>query len=395
MAYIQGMKEHLKIEAIVYISIFYLLLAFPSNAQINQSFQTDNPLKTSIDSAVQSAAINYMSDSNAHGLSIGIYRKGIAFTYHYGVVKKGSGRLPSGDDFFNMGSVAKTFVGTLLAQAVIEKRLSLDDDIRHFLPGDYSNLDYQGHPIRFKDLATHTSGLPGTMRTFSVFIQDSLKRLGVAEQVNFYGRYNEDSMLADLHQVEPDTIPGESYRYNSNGMMILVLLLERIYHQSFERLASHWLETHLGMYETKTSLSPAEIDRASQGYDRNNQPVPFVNLKGFLIGPTMNSTIKDMLVYIRANLAQKDPAVKLSHQLIWGEKNGFGMGLGWMIDSSPNGERYFYHDGNTKLGFNTLCTLYPVENLGIIIMASDNISQSKVGDLENSMKKELSNISAR
>ena len=366
------------------------LLPLTLTAQVTKSLLSDNKLKTFIDSAVQKAAGSYMQDSNANGISIGIYRNGQKYFYNYGEIKKGSGILPTANDFYNIGSVAKLFVATMLAQAVVEKKANLDEDIRKYLPGNYPNLEYAGHPVRLSHLANHTSGLPNSMRVFSPALEDSLRKLSLTEQVNFYALYNEGNMLADLHQIKPDTLPGVRYRYNSNGMSILILLLERIYHRTYEHLVSEYLKTHLGMFATKPELSLTEMKRTAQGYDRNNQPQEFVNLKGFLIGPSMNSTTKDMVKFIKAGLSEKDKAIKLTHQLTWGKRDGFGLGLGWMLDNDNNGERYLYHDGNTKLGYNTLCTLYPGKNLGFIIIVNDNMSQDKVGELENTMRRELS-----
>lgn len=53
------------------------------------------------------------------------------------------------------------------------------------------------------------------------------------------------------------------------------------------------------------------------------------------------------------------------------------------------GTQYFYHDGNTKVGFNSLCTLYPARQLGIFIIANDVQSQEKVGKIENALVKAL------
>jgi CubicO group peptidase (beta-lactamase class C family) len=103
----------------------------------------------------------------------------------------------------------------------------------------------------------------------------------------------------------------------------------------------------------------------------------------------MNSTINDMLKYIEANLSMKDKAIRLTHQLTFGMEKGFGMGLGWMMDNDSNGKRFIYHDGNTKLGYNTLCTLYPGEDLGFIIIVNDTVSQDKVGEIENNIKRAL------
>ena len=356
-------------------------------AQTNSSLLTDNNLKTKLDSIVDYAAKVYLQDSNTNGISIGVYFKGKKYTYDYG--KKHRGKLASPDNFYNIGSVAKTFVTTILAQAVVDKKLSLQDDIRKYLPGQYPNLEYAGQPIRFVHLANHTSGLPTTFHVFSTSVRDSLRKLSIAEQVNFYSQYNQDSLLSDMHLVKPDTLPGTKFQYNSSAMALLILLLERVYHQSYETMVTNYLTTHLKMYNTKPFLSPGEIGNAVQGYDNNSKPQPFLNLKGFYFGPTMNSTINDMLKYIEANLSEKDQAIRLTHQLTYGNNNGFAMGLGWMMDSNGKGERYFYHSGNTKIGYNTLCTFYPEDGLGFIIIVNDTISQDKVGEMENNMKKAL------
>jgi len=60
------------------------------------------------------------------------------------------------------------------------------------------------------------------------------------------------------------------------------------------------------------------------------------------------------------------------------------------MDNDSTGERYIYHDGNTKIGYNTLCIFYPDEGLEFIIIANDTTSQENVGQIENNMKKILS-----
>lgn len=53
---------------------------------------------------------------------------------------KGKGQLIEANQFFNLGSVAKEFIGIMLAQAVIDKRANLQDDIRKYLPSKYPDL---------------------------------------------------------------------------------------------------------------------------------------------------------------------------------------------------------------------------------------------------------------
>ncbi len=366
--------------------LFIIVLFFCSTifAQTNSSVLTDNKLTSKLDTAIDYAVKIYLQDSNTNGVSIGVCYKTKNYTYNYGKSK-----LATADNFYNIGSVAKTFVTTILAQAVVDKKLNLNDDIRKFLPSQYPNLQYNGKPVLIVNLANHTSGLPRTFRVFSSSIQDSLRKLSISEQVKFYSLYNQDSLLADLHLVKLDTLPGAKFQYNSSAMMVLVLLLENVYHKPYEKIVTEYLRTHLKMYNTKPFLTGTEINNAVQGYNNNGKPQQFLNLRGFYFGPTMNSTINDMLKYIKANLSTKDKAIRLTHQLTYGMEKGFGMGLGWMIDNNSNGERYIYHDGNTKIGYNTLCTLYPNEDLGFIIIVNDTVSQDKVGELENNIKQAL------
>ncbi len=359
-----------------------LLLHSPSlKGQYLESVKTDNKLKTWLDTTINQLATDYLSNEHTYSVSIGIYTKGKKIAYNYSKEK-----LPKANNYYNVGSVAKTFVAALLAQAVIEKKINLDDDIRKYLPGNYPNLQYDGHGILVKHLANHTSALPKTFRLLSTKVADSLKRLTIPQQVDYLGNYSRDSLFNDLRKAELDSTPGTKFSYNSMAVMVLVALLENSYKNSYEHLISAYLKRHLGMYHTIPYLNELQKNDIVQGHNNKGQPVPFANLRGFYFGPTMNSTINDMLTYIEANLKLKDKALRLTHQLTYGKDDGFGMGLGWMINRDERGARYFYHDGNTKIGYNTLCVLYPTYNYGIIIIVNDTVDQHMVGELENAIR---------
>jgi CubicO group peptidase (beta-lactamase class C family) len=366
-----------------------ITIALHSYEQATRTTLTDNRLKTWLDSAVQKAATSYLQDTNTNGISLGICLKDQDYTYNFGEVVRGSGRLPTADHYYNLGSVAKTFVALTLAEAVAERKAKLTDDIRKYLPGSYPNLEYDGHPVRLVDLANHTSGLPQQFRAFPQAVMDSLGKLGSAAQINYFNYYNQDSLLKDLHTLKPDTIPGTSFRYNGNAMMLLMLLVERIYHRPFEAIVTNYLQYHLGMYHTKTMLSDAEIKQMAQGYNQSNQPQHYSNYRGFTGGPSMNSTIHDMLKYLGANMADKDKAIQLSHVPTYAEKDGFAMGLGWMMDRDEDGYRFIFHDGHTGTGFNTRCIVYPELQLGIIIIVNDITDQGKVTEMGKKIKQAI------
>jgi CubicO group peptidase (beta-lactamase class C family) len=355
------------------------LLMLSSALQAQQSALSDNPLKSKLDNAVEQAARLYLRDSSAHEIFVGVVEHGRRHFYHYG---QNSGQ------YFNIGSVAKTFVATILAQAIVEKKAGLQDDIRKYLPGSYPNLQYKGFPVRLVDLANHTSGLPGTFHHYSAQALSGLKGRSLTEQAAFFATYNADSLLLDLHTLSPDTIPGTKFRYNTSAYMLLTLVLENIYHKPFQEIVTNDLQKHLAIAHTKPLLTKAELKNTVQGYDRDNKPVTFINLEGYFIGPSMNSTITDMVSYLNAQLAEKDPAIRLTHQRTFGKAAGFGLGLGWMMNTE-SGHYYLYHDGNTKLGFNTLLTIYPKDQLGIVIVVNDVASQERVGQLENTIRRQL------
>ena len=70
------------------------------------------------------------------GLSIGVLKDGKAYTYNYGTIEKGKKNPTSANTLYQIASITKTFTGTLLAQAVIEKKVKFDDDVRKYLNGD-------------------------------------------------------------------------------------------------------------------------------------------------------------------------------------------------------------------------------------------------------------------
>jgi CubicO group peptidase (beta-lactamase class C family) len=371
------------------LPIFLIIaLACQAKSQSTRPVPTDNPLRNRVDSAVHRAALHYMQDSLAHGIAIGIVWKEKVYKYGYGEIRKGSGILPDQDHFYNLGSVAKTFVGLLLAEAVIEGKASLNDDIRKYMPGKYPNLEYEGRPIRLVDLANHTSGLSAPIHFISQEIKDSLSRLSLNQQVLWLSQFTADSILKDLHLLKPDTLAGTRYHYYGDGMMLLILIMERIFNRPYEELISQYLAIHLDMRDTRVQLSALDRERLVQGYDDHDTAPKYEDFKGYIGGPSMNSTLGDMIKYLKANLAEKDKAIILSHQRTWGSQEGFGLGLAWKIDYE-NKVRYLYHDGHTRIGFNTLFLFYPERDYGLVILVNDNIGQDKVGEIENEITRDL------
>ena len=78
---------------------------------------------------------------------------------------------------FEIGSITKGFTGILLAQAVVNGEVKLDDPISMYLPAGSTAPDYEGKPITLLDRAMHTSGLPRMPSNFHQRIRAALARI--------------------------------------------------------------------------------------------------------------------------------------------------------------------------------------------------------------------------
>ncbi len=64
------------------------------------------------------------------------------------------------DSVFGIGSITKTFTGTMLAKLVYDGKADLNEPIKNLLPVHLNQSSLNGKEITLVDLANHTSGLP-------------------------------------------------------------------------------------------------------------------------------------------------------------------------------------------------------------------------------------------
>ncbi|RAJ77260.1 CubicO group peptidase (beta-lactamase class C family) [Chitinophaga dinghuensis] len=328
----------------------------------------------------QRAAERYLQSPVTFDVSIGIIKNGIPHQYNF---HRGPGALTQATTLFGLGSIAKTFVGILLAQAVVDKKVQLDDDIRKYLPGNYPNLQYKGHAVRLVDLANHTSALPTMSREYDDKYVDSIIKLKPAALREFFRVYTADSLFEDMHHFTLDTIPGTKYRYNGNGMMVLTAILQRVYHQPYNQLITAFLKKQVGIVHTKPQLTAIEEKQFLAGHDEHGQVLPFTPDDGFRAAPSMFSTPGDMLQYAAANLLQKNPAIRLSHKITYTLPDGLSMGLSWRLGQEENGIPFIMHTGRDGFGFSSLCYIYPDNDAAVIILVNDSSGQERVMNLKN------------
>lgn len=320
------------------------------------------------DVAVAGPAAAFMADPGAVGLSVGILHAGGTHTYHFGTVSKRRRQVADDRTLYPIASLTKTFTGTLLAQAQRDGRLSLDDDIRNHLDGDYPNLAFGQAPIRIHHLVNHVSGLPNLLpdrpeaspdfpsdRTYAQRLHDIVAS---STRADFY---------AGLHQVKLTAVPGTRFGYSNAAAQLAGYILERVYGTGFAALVGTHIATPLGMHDTCIAPTAQQRSRLADGYDETGTRQPGFPDQIQAAG-ALKSTLADMLAYARWHLAEQDPAVRLAHRPT--DRVGeYTAGLNWQILEHGN-RRVLFQDGSHP-GFANLLVLYPGHGLAIMVLSNE------------------------
>lgn len=312
-----------------------------------------------------------------HSASIGVVHHGQTFIRHRGTLQSGKPGAPTDATLYEIGSLSKTLAGTLVANAVLEGKLGLDDDVRTYLQGDYPNLQYLGAPIRIRHLLSHTSGLPNMLpERANTILADFPDHRTPAELNALYAGYGKADFLNDLHAVQIPRMPGKEYAYSSAGSQLTAHILERVYGRDYEALQRPFFSTAAGMTGVTITLSDAEASRLAVGYHSDN-PVPTTPMPGLPWGASGNvkATVPDMVKYLQFQLAN-GPVVKESHRALARFDDEFSIGYFWNIVAGDQlkGTYYAHHGGVPR----SQCYIYvmPKHDLGIFVITNQSGDQT-------------------
>ncbi|MBO2009829.1 serine hydrolase domain-containing protein [Hymenobacter negativus] len=338
--------------------------------------------KARMDTVVQRLGTAFMKQPGRVGLSIGILRNGQSYFYNFGTVEKGKAQVATQNTVYEIGSISKTFTSLLLAHAVLEKRVNLNDDIRKYLPGAYPNLAFGGQPIKLVHLANTTSRLPDNLpeNLFRRANPDSVAFLAVK---NMRG-YTKQNFLADLHQARLDTVPGLLPRHSNVATQLLAYILESVYKTSCADLLARYINQPLHL------AGPTGTGPKATGYDGKGTAMPNITIETALAAGGLRYTPADLVKYLQYQLAESDKAVVLAHQPTWGQLDEQAIGFNWNLEKTVDSKRTLQHSGGT-FGYASYCELYPELKYGIVLLAneSDENTQGSLGATAEQIKEAL------
>lgn len=219
------------------------------------------------------------------GVVIGVARQGMTRIFAFGAAKP--------DSIFEIGSITKTFTGLLLAQMIVQGRVTLAEPVRQLLPKGLVAAP-QGPEISLSDLITHHSDLPRMPGNFPPSDWTSQ-------------RYTLRELYAYVAQRGVSKPPNPPYLYSNLGVGLLAQALVNRAGTSYGRLLAEEITGPLHMPDTKIGLSAAQRRRLLAGWPEGPWHA------GALAGAgDLRSTARDMLNYLEANLSPRHPATGMA-----------------------------------------------------------------------------------
>lgn len=241
------------------------------------------------------------------------------------------------DSVFEIGSITKTFTGTMLAKLVYDGQVKVDDPVKNYLPIVLNQSSFNGKEMTLGQLADHTSGLP--FEPTNVRNDDKHPFDPYAP----YKYYSTERLYDYLsHQLVLQSIPGEKRSYSNLGGGLLGHILTLVSKKSYEELLVETVCRPLGMQNTFVELTPERTRRMVQGRYPNGDLFPFEDGDcGALTGcGGIKSSARDLVKYLRANMTDTT-YFYLAQKPIKQFDEHFSGGLGW----APYSERGKHHQG--------------------------------------------------
>ena len=338
-------------------TVFVLALVWAPSACGQQAAATVDALAPRVDRVF---ARYDLADSP--GCAVGVSRGGrTLYMRGYGSANLEYGVPITAASIFESGSVAKQFTAAAIVLLAQEGKLSLDDDIRRFLP----EVPRFGDTIRVRHLLNHTSGL-----------RDQWALLGI-EGRGPGTQVHSPATTLDLvvHQRALNFPPGTDYLYSNTGYTLLGVIVQRVSGQSLDAFTQARLFQPLGMRHTRwrddfTAIVRGRTTAYSGSSDRGfRTDMSFTNMIG---NGGLLTTVGDLLIW---NENFFDPRVggrafvdsmQTRAVLRNGRRLTYALGLDV---GAYDGVTEISHGGGTA-GYRTYLARYPEQHVSVAVLCN-------------------------
>ncbi|MXV16637.1 serine hydrolase domain-containing protein [Hufsiella ginkgonis] len=280
---------------------------------------------------------------------------------------------------FHIASITKTFTGYGVLLLEKQGKLSLDEDIRKYLP----EVPDFGHKISLRQLLQHTSGI----RTF-----ESLAAMSGYEIHSKLPFFKLISRQRDLN-----FLPGAEYDYSNTGFVLLAAVIERVSGMSYVAFVQEHIFKPLKMAVTvfqddDGKLVPGVADSYEPGEDGPKKLYVVNDLVGSTGIITNVSDLGRWALHLLKPGADADIVRKMSTpgKLNDGRLTEYGLGL---AIANYKGHKEIGHSG-AEGGFKAHMSVFPDDDLVVIVLANASDIYSRpvarqIADIYLKPKKEV------
>lgn len=299
--------------------------------------------------------------TNSPGCALAILKDGkTIYKRGYGMSNLEHGIAINPSSIFHVASVSKQFTAAAIVRLSLEGKLSLNDDVRKYLP----EVPDFGHKITFNHLIHHTSGLRD---------QWDLQRLAGWRSNDLITEGDIMEMLQ--RQRALNFIPGEDYSYCNTGYTLMGIAVKRITGTSLRNYADSVFFKPLGMYNTHFHSDHAEITpNRTSAYVRDNKGILKINVPVFdNYGATsLFTTVEDLARWDENFYSKKVGsddfvnAMQLTGSLNNKTPENYASGL---IMQTYKGYKTVEHSG-ADAGYRSNVLRFPDQHFSVVLLAN-------------------------
>jgi CubicO group peptidase (beta-lactamase class C family) len=273
------------------------------------------------------------------GVLVGILQDGAVVTAGFGVTNVDHPLEVTPDTLFQIGSITKTFTGTLIMKLVEEGKMDLDATVRTYLPDFKVANEQVSQQVTIQHLLTHTSGW------FGDFFHDT----GPGDDAG--ARYVAD--MAGLEQLAPI---GQVWSYNNAGFYLAGHIIETVTGQPYQQALRKVVLEPLGLEHLYFDPGDVITHRFATGHNGMQVARPWPLPRAAYPAGGITANIADLLAYAKFHMGDgstPDGARLLRPELlaqmqtpqftVWKQES---WGLTWSLNDTY-GTRLVSHGGGT------------------------------------------------
>lgn len=324
----------------------------------NFSFGQD--ISKRIDSIIKD---NYQKNPKV-GISVGFIKNDDEYFTAYGNLNSESQIQINKNSLFEIASITKILTSNLIAQAVIENKIKVDDYIDNYLPKEYVLQKNIQNKIKISDLASHQSGLPDIDFGKLIELNPQQPVSNVTEKT-----------LADIINNCTELKDYGKYRYSTIGYTLLGQILEKVYDKNYDQIIREKIIVPLKMKNTFTK--DFNVKNITTAHNPEGGIQEFFKWNVTASAGLIKSNAADMVTYLKAVLNSKTSIGKaaiITEKIFYkDQKREMGLGTNIVTDDKNT----IYMKSGDSMGQSSIICYNRAKNWGIIILLDQRNSKMR------------------